>query len=124
RLWLLVLLVFMPALGLMFYTAVEQRQHAIQEVKNQALRMAQIASSDQERRIDGTRHLLMALAHVPDVRDGSAAERAGALTRLMSLAHVPDVRDGDAAECDGFVAALLKDNPLYTNFWVADLRGD
>src|SRR5919108_316593 len=100
RLWLLVLLAFMPAVGLMFYTAAEQRQHAVKEVKDQALRTAQIASSDQERRIDGTRYLLMALA------------------------HVPDVRDGDAAECDGFVAALLKDNPLYTNFWVADLRGD
>ena len=59
----------MPALGLMFYTAVEQRQHAVKEVKDQALRMAQIVSSDQERRIDGTRYLLMALAHVPDVRD-------------------------------------------------------
>jgi len=59
RLWLLVFLAFMPALGLMVYTALEQRQHAVKEVKNQALRMAQIASSDQERRIDGTRYLLM-----------------------------------------------------------------
>jgi signal transduction histidine kinase len=100
RLWLLVLLAFMPALGLMFYTAAEQRQHALKEVKSQALRMAQIVSSDQERRIDGTRYLLMALA------------------------HVPDVRDGDAAECERFLSALLKDNPLYTVFGVADLAGD
>jgi signal transduction histidine kinase len=100
RLWLLVLLAFMPALGLMFYTAAEQRQHAVKEVKDQALRMAQIVSSDQERRIDGTRYLLVALA------------------------HVPDVRDGDADECHSFLSALLKDNPLYTNFVVADLRGD
>ena len=100
RLWLLVLLAFMPALGLMLYTAAEQRQHAVKEVRDQALRMAQIVSSDQERRIDGTRYLLMALA------------------------HVPDVRAGDAAECDSFLSALLKDNPLYTTFVVADLRGD
>jgi signal transduction histidine kinase len=100
RLWLLVLLAFMPALGLMFYTAAEQRQHAVKEVKDQALRMAQIVSSDQERRIDGTRYLLVALA------------------------HVPAVRDGDGAECDSFLSALLKDNPLYTTFVVADLRGD
>jgi signal transduction histidine kinase len=100
RLWLLVLLAFMPAVGLMFYTAAEQRRHAVKEVKDQALRMAQIASGDQERRIDGTRYLLMALA------------------------HVPDVRDGDVAECHNFLSALLKDNPLYTNFWTADLRGD
>src|SRR2546426_10768313 len=100
RLWLLVLLAFMPALGLMLYTAAEQRQHAVKEVKDQALRMAQIVSSDQERRIDGTRYLLMALA------------------------HVPSVRDGDTAECDSFLSALLKDNPLYTAFLVADLKGD
>jgi signal transduction histidine kinase len=100
RLWLLVLLAFMPALGLMFYTAAEQRQRAVKEVKDQALRMVQIVSSDQERRIDGTRYLLVALA------------------------HVPVVRDGDAAECHSFLSALLKDNPLYTNFWTADLQGD
>jgi len=34
------------------------------------------------------------------------------------------VRDGDAAACHSFLAALLKDNPLYTNFWMADQRGD
>ena len=28
RLWLLIVLAFMPILGLMFYTAIEQRQHA------------------------------------------------------------------------------------------------
>jgi signal transduction histidine kinase len=100
RLWLLVLLAFMPALGLMFYTAAEQRQRAVKEVKDQALRMAQIASSDQERRIDGTRYLLVALA------------------------HVPNVRDGDAAECARFLSTLLKDNPLYTVLGMADLRGD
>src|SRR6266576_3250996 len=100
RLWLLVLLAFMPALGLMFYTAAEQRQHAVKEVKDQALHMVQIASSDQERRIDGTRYLLMALA------------------------HVPEVRAGDTAECERFLSALLKDNPLYTIFVVADLGGD
>ena len=100
RLWLLVLLAFMPALGLMLYTAAEQRQRAVKVVKDHALRMAQIASSDQERRIVGTRYLLMALA------------------------HVPDLRDGDAAECERFLSTLLKDNPLYTVFVVADLAGD
>ena len=76
----------------MFYTAAEQRQHAVKEVKNQALRMAQIVSSDQERRIDGTRYLLMALA------------------------HVPDVRDGDTAECEQFLSTLLKITPSTRTF--------
>src|SRR5262245_8603423 len=89
RLWLLVLLAFMPALGLMFYTAAQQPQHAIKQINDHALLLAQTASSDQERRIDGTRYL------------------------LIPLAHVPDVRDGDAPACERFLSTLLKDNPLY-----------
>jgi signal transduction histidine kinase len=103
RLWLLVVFALIPALILMVYTAAEQRRRAVIDVQDQALRLAQLVSGDQERRIDGTRYLLMALA------------------------HVPNVRDGDAAECHGFLSALLKDNPLYTlytNFWTADLEGD
>jgi signal transduction histidine kinase len=100
RLWLLVFLAFMPALGLIFYTAAEQSRHAAQEVRDQALRMAQLVSSDQERRIDGTRYLLMALA------------------------HVPDMRDGQAATCQRFLSTFLKDNPLYTTFGMADLGGN
>jgi signal transduction histidine kinase len=100
RLWLLVFLAFMPALGLIFYTAAEQSRRATQEVRDQALRMAQLVSSDQERRIDGTRYLLMALAHVPDMRDGKADT------------------------CQKFLSTFLKDNPLYTTFGMADLRGN
>jgi signal transduction histidine kinase len=100
RLWLLILLTFMPVLGLMFYTAVEQRQHAVQEVKREALRMAQIVSSDQERLIDGTRHLLSVLAHVPDVRDRG-----------------PEV-------CERFLSNLRRDNPHYSIFGLANRAGD
>ncbi|MGH8071998.1 MAG: sensor histidine kinase [Candidatus Entotheonellia bacterium] len=100
RLWLLVALALIPALGLMFYSAAERRRQAVKEVRDQALRVAQLISSDQERRIDGTHYLLVALA------------------------HVPDVRDGDAAECERFLASLLKDNPLYANFGLADRAGE
>ncbi|HSF32943.1 MAG TPA: ATP-binding protein [Candidatus Tectomicrobia bacterium] len=100
RLWLLVFLAFMPAVGLIFYTASEQSGRAAQEVRDQALRMAQLVSSDHERRIDGTRYLLMALA------------------------HVPDLRDGDAATCEKFLSTFLKNNPLYTTFAMVDLGGN
>ena len=100
RLWLLVAIALIPALGLMFYSAAERRRQAVKEVRDQAFRVAQLISSDQERRIDGTHYLLVALA------------------------HVPDVRDGDAAECERFLASLLKDNPLYANFGLADRAGE
>jgi signal transduction histidine kinase len=90
----------MPVVGLMFFTAIEQRRHAVQEVKDQALRMAQIVSSDQERLIDGTRHF------------------------LSVLAHVPDVRDRGPAVCQRFLVNLLKDHPHHTIFGVANRAGD
>jgi signal transduction histidine kinase len=100
RLWLLVLLALIPALILMLYTAAEQRHHAVRDVQDQALRMAQIVSSDQERLINGTRHLLSVLAHVPDVRDRG-----------------PDV-------CSRFLSSLLEDKPLYANFGLINRAGD
>lgn len=100
RLWLLVALALIPALGLMFSSAAERRRQAVKEVRDQAFRVAQLISSDQERRIDGTHYLLVALA------------------------HVPDVRDGNTAECERFLASLLKDNPLYANFGLADRAGE
>jgi signal transduction histidine kinase len=100
RLWLLVALALIPTLILMLYTAAEQRRHAVLDVQAQALRVAQLVSSDHERRIEGTRYLLVALAHVSDVRDGSLAE------------------------CQQFLSRLLQDNPLYANFGLADRTGD
>jgi signal transduction histidine kinase len=100
RLWLLVFLALIPILILMFYTAAEQRRRAVKDVQDQALRMAQIVSSDQERLIDGMRHLLSVLAHVPDVRD----------------------RGREA--CQRFLSNLLNDNPHYTIFGLANRAGD
>jgi signal transduction histidine kinase len=100
RLWLLMFLALIPAFALIAYTAAEQRRHAAKEVRDQALRVAQLVSSDHERLIDGTRYLLSALAHVPDVREGGPAT------------------------CQRFLSSLLKDNPLYTDFGLANRAGD
>jgi signal transduction histidine kinase/heme exporter protein D len=100
RLWLLVFLALIPVLILMFYSAAEQRRRTVRDVQDQALRMAQIVSSNQERLIDGTRQLLSVLAHVPDVRDRG-----------------PDT-------CERFLSSLLKDNPPYSFFGLANRAGD
>ncbi|HEX9867582.1 MAG TPA: cache domain-containing protein, partial [Candidatus Tectomicrobia bacterium] len=100
RLGLLVALALIPTVFLMLYTAAEQRRRAVIDVQAQALRVAQLVSSDQERHIEGTRHLLVALA------------------------HVPNVRDHDPAECQQFLSSLLKDDPIYANFGLADRAGD
>ena len=100
RLWLLVFLALIPVLILMIYTAAEQRRRAVRDVQEQALRMVQIVASDHERLVAGTRHLLSVLAHVPDVRD----------------------RGSDV--CSQFLSSLLKDNPLYALFGLANRAGD
>jgi signal transduction histidine kinase len=91
RLMLLVLLATAPALGLTLYTYVEERRAATALGEESALRLARLASDNQERLIDGTRHLLIALAQLPQVR--------------------PD----KVTECGALFARLLQRYPLYSN---------
>jgi signal transduction histidine kinase len=68
RLLLLVLLAVIPALGLTLYTNIELRRLAAADVKEEALRLARIAASDQEDTVKDTRQLLFALAQLSEVR--------------------------------------------------------
>jgi signal transduction histidine kinase len=99
RLILLVLLAVVPALGLIFYAAEEQRESTALEAQRNALRLARLVSGHQDGFIEGARQLLAALA------------------------QVPVVRGGDAAACREFLRALLGKYPRYTNLAVADLEG-
>jgi len=74
RLLLLVLLAIIPALGLILYTASAQRRTAAVEVEENALRLAQFAAANQGRASEGARQLLIALAQLPEVREGDSAE--------------------------------------------------
>jgi steroid delta-isomerase-like uncharacterized protein len=94
RLVLLVLLAVLPALGLLLYSANEQRQQAVAEAQDDALRLARLASTNQEHLIDGTRQL------------------------LVVLARLPEVNGGDAASCRSLLAALLARYSLYANLGV------
>lgn len=100
RLLLLVLLAVIPALGLILYTAAEQRRVAVVDAQQNALRLARLAASDQERLVEGARQLLIALA------------------------QLPSVRNRDEAECTLFLADLLKQYPLYENLGAIDPNGN
>lgn len=93
RFVLLVLLALLPALGLLFYTASNQRSLAIETTQREALRLARLAAADQVRFIEGTRQLLIVLARLPEVRD-------------------------DADSCDALLADLLREFPFYANLGV------
>jgi signal transduction histidine kinase len=100
RLFLLVLIALLPILGLMLYTDQEQRRVTVNDVEQNALRLARLAAANQERLIEGTRQL------------------------LIVLSQLPAVRNQDAAACSQFMADLWKQYPLYEDMGIADLDGD
>lgn len=100
RLLLLVLLAVIPALGLILYTAAEQRRSAALEAQANALRLARSVSSSQDDLIEGARQLLTALA------------------------QVPMVRGDNPAECNSLFSVLVKKYAGYTNLGVVTPAGN
>jgi PAS domain S-box-containing protein len=100
RLLLLVLLAVVPAFGLIFYTASEQRRLAAVGVQEQALQLAWTAATDQGQLTEGARQLLIALA------------------------QLPAVRGRDPAACSALFAELLKQYPRYANLAAVKPDGD
>jgi steroid delta-isomerase-like uncharacterized protein len=94
RFLLLVLLAVLPALGLLIYTAADQRDQAVANARGEASNLASLAAADESRLIEGTRQL------------------------LVVLARLPEVRNGDAAACNALLADMLADFPLYANLGV------
>ena len=91
RLILLVLLAVIPALGLTFYTGLEQRRHAAEHVQSEAMQLARRVSAEHERLIEGTRQF------------------------LYMLAQLPQVLECDKSTCSRLFSELLKQYPHYLN---------
>jgi PAS domain S-box-containing protein len=92
RLVALVLLALIPALALILFIAWEERGLETTETFEDAQRLVRLFSQDQERYIEGARQLLIALA------------------------QLPDVRDGNTRSCNALFANLEAQYPLYANF--------
>jgi nitrate/nitrite-specific signal transduction histidine kinase len=99
RLLLLVLLALLPSVGLVIYTASEQRQLAAIKAQENAARLVRAEARSQEQLIGEAQQLLMVLAQIPAVRD-----------------RVPTA-------CTEILATLLKNNPRYTSFSVIERDG-
>src|SRR5688500_12128871 len=84
RLILIVLIASLPALGLLFLTASQQRQDALAAGQDEAERLAQIAASDQGREIDRTERELTLLARLPEVQGDDASACTGLFQRLVN----------------------------------------
>lgn len=83
RLFLLVALAILPALGAMVYTATEQRAAAAAEAEASALRAAHVIADNQALLAENARHVLQALAELPLVRTADASVCATHLAPLI-----------------------------------------
>ncbi|PYI81095.1 MAG: hypothetical protein DME26_20435 [Verrucomicrobia bacterium] len=99
RLLLLVLLPVVPALALALYTNLEQRHTREAQIKNDTIRLVQLAAANQERLIENAREL------------------------LAVIAQIPAVRGDDLRQPQVFLAGLPKFYTNYANFGMADLNG-
>jgi signal transduction histidine kinase len=98
-----VLLAILPALGLVVYTAFEQRRAAMREAKAAAQRTVAFAAAAQKQYLEAARQLLLTLSQLKEVRPDRAAE-AEALFRNLLQVH-PIYANIGAARLDGYVFA-------------------
>jgi PAS domain S-box-containing protein len=96
----LVLLAVLLALGLILYTATEQRREAAIATQENLLRLTKLTAANQKQVTDGTRQL------------------------LTTLARLPEVRGGNRADCTRLLADIQKQSPHYVGFGVSDLNGN
>src|ERR1041385_5743077 len=83
RLFLLIILTVLPALGLMLYSDFEQRQLAAEQAQEDALRLVQLAAAEQAQLVQGAHQLLIALAQLPAVRGGHAKACSELFSKLL-----------------------------------------
>ncbi len=100
RLLLIVLLATIPVIGLTFYSAIEERDQEAAGIQETALRLARLAASSQERLIESTHQLLIALS------------------------KIPAIRERDTESCSQLFAEILVHYPSYTTISAFDPEGN
>jgi len=104
----LVLLALLPGLGLTFFTAGAERRREAAHVKAQALLLARLASTNQERLVVETRQLLDVLARNPEIRGDPkvcSARLADLLTRHPTYANVGVIAPNGTVACSALPLA-------------------
>jgi signal transduction histidine kinase len=100
RLIILVLIAVLPALGLVIYTAVEQRRQGGEQAATNALALVRLAAISQDQHLEATRQLLLTLTQLKEVR----------------------TKDRDA--CQALFTNLLNLHKIYANLGAIDVNGD
>lgn len=91
RLVLLVLLAVFPALGVVIYTAIEQRREGLNHARLEVLRLVRMAAQNHDQSIESARQL------------------------LTTLSELEIVRQRDPVRCQALLANLLRMHRIYAN---------
>jgi PAS domain S-box-containing protein len=100
RLLLLIMLTTIPILAFTAISAIQEHNAAAEQIQEKTSQLTELATANQEQWIEGARQLLVALA------------------------HLPAVRNRDAAACSEFFMEIHKQYPLYANIFAATPQGD
>jgi len=100
RLILLILLAVLPALALIIYTAIEQREQGMEAAREGALRVVRMAANNQEQLLEGTRQL------------------------LVTLSQLEEIQRQDRVACQSLFTDLVKSHPIYRNIGAIRLDGE
>ena len=100
RVYLLVLLAAAPAFALQLYKDLEQRAAGEAQVEEEALRLAEFASGELDKILEGARAFLQAIA----------AHRA--------------IRAGDPVQCASYLAGMGMPPPAFRGAFLIDPKGD
>ncbi len=99
RLVVLVILVMTPALGLMVYSGLRQREKSALQVQENALQMTQVITAYQEELILRTHQIMREMERIPAVHTYDSQECTAAFQALQE--HFPSYTNLAAAKPDG-----------------------
>jgi len=99
-LYVIVLLAILPALGIILYSGMEQRQHFIEDAQHDVLLLTQAMAEAQEDLIRSVRQM------------------------LATLSVIPEIQGADRQLCRDIFRSVLEQNPSYINFTLTGLNGD
>jgi signal transduction histidine kinase len=104
RLLMLVFLAVVPAAALIIYTGLEARHDATNQARTDNQTIAELAATQQEQLLEGSRQVLVTLAPIVKAIDLTKAEPSTCGT--------------------GTLATLVKETPAYANIGIANAKGD
>jgi len=113
RLFILVFLAFLPAIGLYLYANGILREHEIDGSERELLQFSHVTAVEYQRLISESEQILAALAEFPEIRDGASPECSRRLVGVLS--HTPQYTTITLVGMDGYLAcgSLSLDGGLY-----------